>query len=553
MIEPAHSASAGDTPVLRKARGAFFTPEPITRFIAEWAIRSTEDTVLEPSAGDAAFLVEAVRLLREHGVSTPQVDGVEIHEYSAILAGRRVAELGGSANITVDDFFLVAPEARYSAVIGNPPYIRYQDFSGEARIRSREAALQAGVALTALASSWAAFTIHSALFLKPGGRMGLVLPAELLSVNYASAVRQFLFDQFRSVELVMFTERVFPEAEADVVLLLADGYEQGPTDHATIYQAQNADALATLGGPLTWKPTDPSGKWTALLVAADAVEPLNRARTQGHFSDLHRWGETTLGMVTGNNRYFALSPARVAELGLPRKDLVRLSPPGSAHLRGLELSRSAMTRLGREGKSTWLFRPSQTPSPAAERYIQAGHVAGVDNAYKCRIRRPWYRVPLLPVADLLLTCMNADTPRLTTNSAGAHHLNSVHGVYLREELRDLGRELLPVASLNSVTLLNAEMVGRTYGGGILKLEPREADVWAVPSAEHVSAHSDDLRTIKPEVARLLRRGELHQAVELVDAALLSGPGVLSETELARVREAHTALTERRIARGRSAR
>ena len=157
------------------------------------------------------------------------------------------------------------------------------------------------------------------------------------------------------------------------------------------------------------------------------------------------------------------------------------------------------------------------------------------------------------MADLLLTCMNADTPRLTTNSAGAHHLNSVHGVYLREELRDLGRELLPVASLNSVTLLNAEMVGRTYGGGILKLEPREADVWAVPSAEHVSAHSDDLRTIQPEVARLLRRGELHQAVELVDAALLSGPGVLSETELARVREAHTALTERRIARGRSAR
>src|SRR5699024_8077204 len=129
------------------------------------------------------------------------------------------------------------------------------DFSGAARTASREAALKAGVALTALASSWAAFTIHSALFLTPGGRMGLVLPAELLSVNYASAVRQFLFDRFRSVELVMFTERVFPEAEADVVLLMADGFDEGPTDHATIYQAQDADALATLGVPLTWTPS----------------------------------------------------------------------------------------------------------------------------------------------------------------------------------------------------------------------------------------------------------------------------------------------------------
>lgn len=552
MIDRSESAAA-DNPVLRKARGAFFTPEPITRFLADWAIRSGGDTVLEPSAGDAAFLVEAVRRLREHGLAAPHVNGVEIHEHSAGLATRRVAEAGGSADITVGDFFLVQPDARYSVVIGNPPYIRYQDFSGAARTASREAALKAGVALTALASSWAAFTIHSALFLTPGGRMGLVLPAELLSVNYASAVRQFLFDRFRSVELVMFTERVFPEAEADVVLLMADGFDEGPTDHATIYQAQDADALATLGVPLTWTPSDPSGKWTGLLVAADAVEPLRRLRATGYFTDLQHWGETTLGMVTGNNRYFALSPARVDELGLSRKDLVRLSPPGSAHLRGLELSRGDVTRLGRAGKATWMFRPSDTPSPAAQAYIHAGEVAGVNNAYKCRIRKHWYRVPLVPAADLLLTCMNADTPRLTTNSAGVHHLNSVHGVYLHEQVRDLGRELLPVASLNSLTLLNAEMVGRSYGGGILKLEPREADVWAVPTPEHVTAHADALRRVKPEVARLLKRGELDNAVALVDDVLLTGPGVVSESDMTFVRHAHTTLAGRRIARGRRGR
>ena len=302
-------------------------------------------------------------------------------------------------------------------MVGNPPYIRYQDFGGEPRMRSRAMALKAGVSLTALASSWAAFTIHSALFLQSGGRMGLVLPAELLSVNYAAAVRQFLFDRFRSVELVLFSEQVFPEAEADVVLLLADGFDEGPTDHATIYQARDAEALATLSGPLTWKPADPSAKWTGLLVAADAVKPLVALQAAGHFVSLDDWGDTTLGMVTGNNRYFALSPARVKELGLARKDLIRLSPPGSSHLRGLDLSSSALSRLGQQGKATWLFRPSESPSSAAQAYIDAGHVAGIDDAYKCRVRKPWYRVPLLPSADLLLTYMNADTPRLTTNTA----------------------------------------------------------------------------------------------------------------------------------------
>lgn len=551
MLETAGTPT--DTAELRKARGAFFTPDAITRYVTDWAIRSSTDTVLEPSAGDAAFLVQAVRRFQEHGSVAPTVDGVEIHEHSAVVACRRVREAGGNPNITVGDFFLVEPQACYSVVVGNPPYIRYQDFSGDSRIRSRAAALRAGVSLTALASSWAAFAVHSALFLKDGGRMGLVLPAELLSVNYAAAVRQFLFDRFRSVELVLFNEQVFPEAEADVVLLLADGFNEGPTDHATIYQAQNADALASLSGPLTWKPSDPSAKWTGMLVDPDAVEPLRTLRAEGHFTSLDTWGDTTLGMVTGNNRYFALSPARVKELGLPRKDLVRLSPPGSSHLRGLELSTSAMTKLGQQGKSTWMFRPASKPSPTSQAYIDAGHLAGVDEAYKCRVRKPWYRVPLLQPADLLLTCMNADTPRLTTNTAGAHHLNSVHGVYLDDQHRELGRELLPIASLNSVTLLNAEMVGRSYGGGILKLEPREADVWAMPSPTHVQANAEQLRLIKPHVTKLLQQGDLIAAVKLVDSVLLVGSDVTTESELDHVRDAHAALAGRRQARGRSGR
>jgi adenine-specific DNA-methyltransferase len=540
-----------DTADIRKARGAFFTPEPLTRFITDWAIRTPTDLVMEPSAGDAAFLVEAVRRLTVLGAETPTVAGVEIHAHSARVARERVTAAGGIPDITQSDFFLVEAAPTYDAVIGNPPYIRYQDFTGESRTRSRAAALKAGVALNGLASSWAAFTIQSALFLKTGGRMGLVLPAELLSVNYAAPVRQFLFNRFRSIELVLFAEQVFPEAEADVVLLLADGFGQGPTDHAVIHQARNAAALEALGVPLTWSPNSPADKWTGLLVDTKALLPLRVLRDSGAFTALEEWGDTTLGMVTGNNSFFALSPARVKELGLSRTDLLRLSPPGSSHLRGLALTRHQMTDLGNAAKATWLFRPGEKPSPAAASYIDAGHKAGVDQAYKCRVRKTWYQVPLLPAADLLLTCMNADTARLTTNNAGARHLNSVHGVYLRCEHQDLGRELLPLASLNSVTLLNAEMVGRSYGGGILKIEPREADVWAMPSPELVADRVEALRAIKPSVARLLRNGDLLAAVHLVDRALLLDAGALTDDQIVSVRRAHQAMTARRVARAES--
>ncbi len=544
----------GDSPALRKARGAFFTPGPISTFVTAWAVREATDAVLEPSAGDAAFLVQATHRLRDlsgASASRPQVTGVEIHPHSARLARARVEKAGGDPTVIESDFFLVPPRPDYDVVIGNPPYIRYQDFAGEARTRSRVAALKAGVSLTALASSWAAFTIHSALFLRRGGRMGLVLPAELLSVNYAASVRRFLFERFRSVELVLFTDQVFPGAEADVLLLLADGFDEGPTDQAVIHQAHDAEALGAMGRPSTWRPPDPAEKWTSLLMDPDAARPLQSLRDRALFTDLEAWGDTTLGMVTGNNNYFALSPARVKELGLRRSDLVRLSPPGSAHLRGLELSLADLGRLGRRGRLTWLFRPSGRPSSAALAYVEAGHSAGVDRAYKCRVRRPWYQVPLLQPADLLLTYMNADTPRLTTNTAGVHHLNSVHGVYLRDDVAALGRELLPLASVNSVTLLHAEIVGRSYGGGILKLEPREADGWAVPSPDLLQRRARPLRAVRDEVAGLLNIGALSQAAAAVDRALFGR--LLTTSDLRVVRGAHQAMTQRRSTRGKSGR
>lgn len=547
---------AADTPELRKERGAFFTPSAIADFVANWAIRGAGDRVMEPSAGDAAFLVAAVARIakfRRGEAAEPEVDGVEIHPHSARVARRRVREAGGRARVRQSDFFDVAPEPVYDAVIGNPPYIRYQNFSGEARAKSRQAALRGGVALTGLASSWAAFTVHSALFLKPGGRLGLVLPAELLSVNYAAPVRQFLFERFRQVQLVLFAEQVFPEAEADVVLLLAEGYGEGPAGHAVVRQAKNTSCLAALEAGQVWTPANPAGKWTDSLVDPRALDPLSALMREGHFVQLEAWGDTTLGIVTGNNKYFAVSPRRARELGLRQGELLPLSPPGSSHLRGLALTADLLATLGKDGQSTLLFYPRAKPSKEAAAYIDDGHRTGVDTAYKCRVRKTWYRVPLVAPADLLLTCMNADTPRLVANEANAYHLNSVHGVYLKGSDREIGRELLPLASLNSATLMHAEMVGRAYGGGILKLEPKEADLWAVPSSALIRARAKPLHMVKQLVADLLREGKLLGAVELVDRALLGEGGVLPSEEIERVRAARALLSSRREARSSSGR
>lgn len=540
----------GDNSSLRKARGAFFTPAPVARFLTDWAVRDPEHAVLEPSCGEAVFLHEIGRRGGHRGALV----GVEIHADSAAHAEESLRADGIAATIHARDFFSHNEFGAYDAVVGNPPYVRYQDFAGESRARAREAALRAGVTLSNLASSWASFTVHSALHLKPGGRLGLVLPAELLSVNYAAGVRQFLMDHFSSVSLVLFDERVFPGVLEEVVLLLADGYAPAGgrgAGHMQLSEVRDAEGLARLTGSRRWIPPANGAKWSAGLMSPAGFQAFDAVVRSDAFAFLEAWGDTTLGMVTGSNRFFTLSPAKVEALGLSESEVLPLSPPGSRHLRGLGLTPNAIQELGASGQSTYLFRPPAEPSKAARHYIQSGEDLDVHQAYKCRVRTPWWRVPYLRPADLFLTYMNADTPRLSTNRARAHHLNSVHGVYLRDHLRQDGMNLLPLASLNSVTLLGAETVGRAYGGGMLKIEPREADVLPVPSPELVRDNAEALRRLRPAVAARLQEGRLLDAVALVDEVLLTATSSMNDRALRAVRRDHASLTARRAARGKA--
>jgi hypothetical protein len=375
------------------------------------------------------------------------------------------------------------------------------------------------------------------------------LPAELLTVNYAAEVRKFLMTRFGRVRLVLFKNRVFPGVLEEVLVLLADGV--GPTDQCEISQVTNIDDL-TAGVEVvsTWRPQKAEAKWMAALLPPAALDAYDELLTSAGVTTLQeKWGETTLGAVTGSNAFFTLSPDRARQLGLSDHELVRLSPPGSRHLRGLSFTHTTWSAMGREGAKILLFRPIGDPSAAALAYIQEGERLGIEQAYKCRVRRPWWRVPLVPVADLLLTYMNADTPRLATNRARVHHLNSVHGLYLREGVRRLGQDLLPLAALNSLTMLGAEMVGRAYGGGILKLEPREADVLPVPAPTLVETMRRRLTAVRNEVSGLLARGRLLDATRLVDQVLLIDALQLDHTHVQALADAHAMLTSRRMARG----
>lgn len=543
-----------DTADLRKERGAFFTPPALARFIADWAIRAPEDRVVEPSCGDAVFLAAAGRRLRGLGSTrhADQLQGHDVHRGSLDDAASTLAQLGLSARLIEGDFFDADPAATFDAAIGNPPYIRFQGFTGESRAKSLARALSAGVNLSGLASSWAAFTIHSASFLVPGGRLGLVLPTELLSVRYASPVRNFLLQHFASIELVIFDELVFPGVQTDVVVLLADGFRRGPTDHFTIYQAKNVATLDKRVGR-RWTPPPGDARWTDALLDISTTPLLHQMQTSGLFSPLGDWGTLSSGSVTGANRYFALSQPEIDANGIVPSDLRRLLPPGFS----LMATENVTTRdldTANQSVRTRLFYPQEPLRSTALRYIELGEELGVPERYKCRVRSPWWRVPITPVPDLFVSYMSGATPRVIANSARALHLNSIHGLRTSPGYRTLAMKALPLLSLSSYSLLSAEIEGRSYGGGVLKLEPREATRWLVPSPDAALLACELHGTLLGMGAKLIKAGDLPGATEVADQIveeLLRGLATHAIDARA-VRSARFELMRRRLTRGRSA-
>ena len=63
---------------------------------------------------------------------------------------------------------------------------------------------EVGVTINGLSSSWAPFVVHSVSFLKQGGRLAMVLPAELMHAYYAKPVIKFLSESFREIHILTF-------------------------------------------------------------------------------------------------------------------------------------------------------------------------------------------------------------------------------------------------------------------------------------------------------------------------------------------------------------
>ncbi|OBH85248.1 lactate dehydrogenase [Mycobacterium scrofulaceum] len=510
-----------------KARGGYYTPAPVARFLARW-VREAGPRILEPSCGDGAILRELAALGgRPRGVELVAEEAAKSREFAPVDA----ANLFG--------WLATAEPGGWDGVAGNPPYIRFGNWAAEQREPALELMRRVGLRPSRLTNAWVPFVVASSILVRDGGRVGLVLPAELLQVSYAAPLREFLLSRFGDITLVTFERLVFDGILQEVVLFCGVA-GAGPARIRTLHLT-DAEALAHADLDVDWAPAllHENEKWTKYFLRPDAIRLLRTLKGSMAMTRLGSVADVDVGIVTGRNSFFTFADAQARELGLLPHCVPLVSR--SAQLSGLVYDTDCRASDVAAGHRTWLLDAPRDPDdPALIAHIRAGESAGVHRGYKCSIRKPWWGTPSLWAPDLFLLRQIHRAPRLTVNAAGATSTDTVHRVRLAA-----GVDAAALATVfhNSVTFAFAEIIGRSYGGGILELEPREAEQLPIPPPPLAGPD------LPGDVDLLLKANEIDKALDLVDRhVLIDGLGLQAEV-VAQCRAAWAALRDRRTRRG----
>ena len=372
----------------------------------------------------------------------------------------------------------------------------------------------------------------------------MVIPAELLQVKYAEETRAFLARHFGSLTIITFRRLVFADIQQEVVLLLA---EKAPRIESGIdvIELEDADDLAnyqvTLRQRVHLKTIDHAQeKWIKYYLDADEIELLRQAKRR---PDLKRFGElgcVDVGVVTGHNAFFALNHERIL-----RERLENLTIPlvgRSAQLPGLVLSAAEWESLRQNNGLCSLLNLPEVPfenlPEAAQAYVRQGEREGVSGGFKCRNRKFWYVAPSLWTPDAFLFRQIYHYPKLVLNPARAVSTDTIHRVRYHQPER--GAQIT-ASFLNALTFAFSETMGRSYGGGVLELEPNEADALPIPYFDSTVLDFEALDELE-------RAGNIEAILEITDRVLLRDGLHFDASDIARFRRIWRKLSGRRVGR-----
>lgn len=495
-----------------KNNGIFYTPSKLADFVADLTISSANSKVLDPCYGEGSLLLAARERLHELGSIMPdrQLFGYDIATLREDIRMNCLHGLLDEKNLEKRDFLLRIghkAEASFDVVLMNPPFVRHHLIPKKYQKRMRNiVGNDANLPMTS--DLWAYFIVHSLKFIREKGCLGAILPWAFLYTDFAERVRELLHERFRVIRVVVIGQRMFEKAEERILVLIGSEF-RFPTSEIGFYYSSGIPKKK-----ISWRPIEQkiwrASPWMC-LVNSDIHEIISRIGDRIGLEPLGRFANVRIGTVTGANKFFILTRESAKAMRIPKsilkpiithsKNLRTLVIPNSEGIRDVLMAIPEAMKLSRSLKV----------------YIKMGETNDVNKRYHTRKRVKWYSIPHLKAPDGFFHYMTKEVPFIALNSEGILSTNTVHQVVFLNEIDENTKKWIQFSMLTSISQLSAELVGRTYGGGVLKIEPTAASKILVYSGNGYHFPSD----LGNKLNNLLLKGKRREAMELADEWMIA--------------------------------
>lgn len=477
------AVDASRTALERNQKGQFSTPFSLASDIVRYTVPlcvggPARKTVLEPACGSGVFISTFIGM----EMTDFSFKGIDIDAaYSSICES-----LFSDYDLTIynEDLFKFAETGdlreKCNILVTNPPYVRHHHILSALKESLQSRVIRdLGIHVSGLSGLYVYYMLICDRFLAADGVASWLIPCEFLYTNYGKALREYLRDKVTLLRIHKFQSEDVQFDDALVSSCVVTYKKHAPDDKATMRVTTGDFEETTSSRDILLSQIVPEEKWTFFYDSANIVEGGIR------LGDLF---QVTRGLATGNNDFFILSREGASQKGMDDTFLIPLLPgPRYLDAQIIESTSDGIPIVERTRYLLSVELPEdelKVEYPKVYGYLQEGVAQGVADGYLCKSRKFWYlqekRKPPLFVASYMgRGDANGSSPiRFFLNRSSALATNAFICLYPKPELQKLlqghpEREEELLSLLTSIPQAVIERAGRSYGGGLKKVEPKE--------------------------------------------------------------------------------
>jgi hypothetical protein len=483
------------TKIERNKQGQFATPFKLAVNIIETTLKysilpANEIRFLEPAVGLGAFYSALLKV--NEGVIPSYALGIEKNRRIA-RSSSKLWKNQGIKILNKDFTKCISPteeKDKFNILITNPPYVRHHHLSKKEKERLKQLVNERlNLNNDGLMGLYGYFLLISHKWLQKDAISSWLIPREFMDVKYGKIIKKYLTEKVNLLQIHCFdiNDVQFDSAEVtSAVIIYKNTIPNDDNNIKFTYGSDICNPNITIN--ISLSKVKRLEKWSTIF--------LENTLTHANTFEGTRLGDifkVKRGIATGANDFFIINKKIIEKHEIPEKFLIPTLPAPR-----FLTSRTIEKNLIEDSPTNQLYilninldkKELKKQYPKTYEYILIGEKEKINRLYLTKSRKIWYKMEERKSAPIICSysgrkSKKGESIKFFRNKSKAIVINSYYNLYPKpiifEKIKDT-EEFFDLIFNELIKINQPEILkhGRSYGGGLNKIEPKELENVIIP-------------------------------------------------------------------------